>query len=132
VVDSDWQLLLRRISTGACTPFLGAGACDGTLPLGSELATRWAREHGYPLEDASDLARVAQYVGVHQDDAMYPKELVSSELLAASSPDFTVDTEPHAVLAALPLPIYMTTNYDDFMAEALRREGKQPRREICR
>jgi SIR2-like domain len=132
VVDSDWQLLLRRISTGACTPFLGAGACEGTIPLASELATRWALEHGYPLEDAYDLARVAQYVGVHQDDAMYPKELVSSELLAVSPPDFTVDTEPHAVLAALPLPIYMTTNYDDFMAEALRCQGKQPRREICR
>jgi hypothetical protein len=132
VLDSDWQLLMRRIELGACTPFLGAGACFGSLPLGSEIAARWAGEHGYPLEDGSDLARVAQYVGVHQDDAMYPKELVSAELMRASPPDFTAEDEPHAVLADLPLPIYMTTNYDDFMSSALRHRGKEPRRELCR
>jgi hypothetical protein len=132
VLDTDWQLLLRRVSTGACTPFLGAGVCDGTLPLGSELARRWAGEHAYPLEDSYDLARVAQYVGVHQDDAMYPKELVSAELQGIAPPDFGLEDEPHAVLADLPLSIYITTNYDDFMFEALRRRGKEPRREICR
>ena len=35
------------------------------------------------------------------------------------SPDFRAPSEPHAVLADLPLPIYMTTNYDDFMVKAL-------------
>jgi SIR2-like domain len=132
VLESDWQLLLRRISSGACTPFLGAGACAGTLPLGSEIAARWASENDYPLEDSYDLARVAQYIGVHQDDAMYPKELVSGELERISPPDFTLEDEPHAVLAGLPLPIYLTTNYDDFMSAALRSRGKEPRREICR
>jgi hypothetical protein len=123
---------MRRIASGACTPFLGAGACSGTLPLGSDVATRWAGEHGYPLEDRYDLARVAQFVGVHQDDAMYPKELISAELTGVAPPDFSAEDEPHAVLARLPLPIYMTTNYDDFMAAALRHAGKEPRREICR
>ena len=132
MLDSDWHLLLRRISSGACTPFLGAGACFGTLPLGSDIATRWAAEHGYPLEDSSDLARVAQYIGVHQDDAMYPKELISAELDGVGPPDFSDQGEAHSVLAALPLAIYMTTNYDDFMAAALRAAGKEPRREICR
>jgi hypothetical protein len=65
MLDSDWHLLMRRISSGACTPFLGAGACYGTLPVGSDLAKRWAGEHGYPLDDSFDLARVAQYIGVH-------------------------------------------------------------------
>src|SRR3954451_4268100 len=120
MLDSDWQLLMRRIELGACTPFLGAGACHGSLPLGSEIAARWAGEHNYPLEDANDLARVAQYVGVHPDDAMYPKELVSAELMRPKPPDFTIADEPHGVLAGLPLAIYMTTNYDDFMASALR------------
>jgi SIR2-like domain len=132
VLDSDWLLLMRRIASGACTPFLGAGACSGTLPLGSDVAARWAGEHGYPLEDRSDLARVAQFVGVHQDDAMYPKELISAELAGVAPPDFSTQDEPHAVLARLPLSIYMTTNYDDFMTAALRHAGKEPRREICR
>jgi hypothetical protein len=132
VLDSDWHLLMRRIASGACTPFLGAGACHGTLPLGSDVAKQWAAQHGYPLEDDYDLARVAQYVGVHADDAMYPKELISAELATAGPPDFGEANEPHTVLAGLPLPIYMTTNYDDFMAAALKRAGKEPRREICR
>jgi len=132
VVDSDWLLLMRRIAGGACTPFLGAGACHGTLPGGSEVAARWADEHAYPLDDGHDLARVAQYIGVRQDDAMYPKELISAELAGVGPPDFDDEHEPHAVLARLPLSIYMTTNYDDFMAAALRHAGKQPRREICR
>ena len=63
---------------------------------------------------------------------MYPKELICAELATAGPPDFGAEDEPHAVLAELPLPIYITTNYDDFMAAALRRAGKEPRREICR
>lgn len=130
--DSDWQLLMRRIANGACTPFLGAGACYGTLPLGADVAQRWAGEHDYPLEDGYDLARVAQYVGVHADDAMLPKDLITEELQGLGPPDFGDADEPHLVLAGLPLPIYMTTNYDDFMSAALRHVGKEPRREICR
>ena len=78
--DSDWRLLLSRIKNGACRPFLGAGTCVGTLPLGGEIAARWAEEHEYPLDDPHDLARVAQNLGVAQDDAMYPKELICADL----------------------------------------------------
>jgi hypothetical protein len=40
--------------------------------------------------------------------------------------------EPHAILAALPLSVYVTTNFDSFMAAALRWRGKQALRERCR
>ena len=36
------------------------------------------------------------------------------------------------ILAQLPLPIYLTTGYHDFIEVALRRVGKNPRTEICR
>jgi hypothetical protein len=108
------------------------GACAGTLPLASQIAARWASQHGYPLEDPQDLARVAQYVGVAQDDSMFPKDLICSDLDDLGPPDFDAEDEPHAILADLPLPVYMTTNYDDFMFAALRARGKLPRREICR
>jgi hypothetical protein len=36
--DRDWEILLRRIHDGKCTPFLGAGINHGVLPLGSEIA----------------------------------------------------------------------------------------------
>lgn len=130
--EEDWKLLLSRVSRGDCTPFLGAGACAGTLPLGGELAERWATEHRYPLDDVNDLARVSQFLGVRSSDSLYPKELISSELEHLRPPDFARQDEPHAVLAQLPLRVYMTTNYDDYMFAALRRFGKNPIREICR
>ena len=60
--ESDWELLLKRIAEGRCTPFLGAGVCYGTLPLGSEIAAAWAKKEEFPLDDCSDLAKVAQDV----------------------------------------------------------------------
>jgi hypothetical protein len=130
--DDDWELLLGRIAIGKCTPFFGAGACAGTLPLGREIAEQWAEQHDYPLEDRHDLARVAQFVGVHRDDAMIPKEEICRVLGGLGPPDFTRPDEPHAVFAGLPLPVYLTTNYDDFMSAALRTSGKDPKREVCR
>jgi hypothetical protein len=38
---------------------------------------------------------------------------------------------PLRVLAELPLPIYLTTNFATFMEDALRAAGKEPRTEIC-
>jgi hypothetical protein len=104
----------------------------GTLPLGSEIARRWADEHGYPLDDPHDLARVAQFLGVHRDDAMLPKEEICRELEFHGLPDFTQKNEPHAALAKLPLPIFLTTNYESSMVAALRQRGKEPRQEFCR
>lgn len=130
--ESDWNLLKARVADGLCTPFLGAGAVAHVLPLGAEIAQRWAEVHEYPLEDAHDLARVSQYLAVHQDDAMYPKELLGRELGDLPLPDFSMASEPHAVLARLPLPVYITTNYDDAMYAALVDAGKEPVRELCR
>jgi hypothetical protein len=133
MTEKDWATLLARIGRGKCTPFLGAGACADSLLTGTEIARKWAREHDYPLEDADDLARVAQFIGVDRGDAMFPKELIVDEFNEGSRPpDFERDDEPHAVLARLPFRVYMTTNYDDFMISALRRYHKDPRRELCR
>lgn len=130
--DTDWNLMLARIRDGLCTPFLGAGAAAHALPLGAQIAQRWAVAHRYPLDDAHDLARVSQFLAVHQDDAMYPKELLRDELMALPVTDVAAPDDPHAVLAGLPLPLFITTNYDDSMYHALKAAGKDPRREVCR
>jgi hypothetical protein len=65
-------------------------------------------------------------------DAMIPKERICDELTGFSSPDFSRDDEPHSVLASLPLPVFLTTNYDDFMTQALREKLKDPKPEVCR
>jgi hypothetical protein len=130
--DRDWDILLARIRTGRCTPFLGAGACAGSLPLGGEIAEKWANEHEYPLEDRGDLSRVAQFVGIANGDPMWPKDKIRDELHGHAAPDFSRHDEPHGVLAELPLPVYLTTNYDDFMTQALAERQRSPLREFCR
>jgi SIR2-like domain len=132
LTEDDWELLLGRIKAGSCTPFLGAGVSAGTLPLGSDVARKWASAYGYPLDDSHDLARVAQFLAVRMTDAMFPKEGICEELLSVAQPDFTRKDEPHGMLAELPLPVFMTTNYDDFMVTALELARKDPKREICR
>ncbi|HSS79541.1 MAG TPA: SIR2 family protein [Thermoanaerobaculia bacterium] len=129
--DLDWDVLLRRINRQQCTPFLGAGAAFGALPLGAELSREWARQFDYPLEDCTDLARVAQYLAVTHD-AVMPKELIAECFRGVTPPDFHQPDEPHGVLADLPLPIYLTTNYDPFMTLALRDRHRDPRQELCR
>ncbi len=130
LTDADWDVLLQRIKDKECTPFIGAGACAATLPLASDLATEWAKDYHYPLEDKSNLARVAQFLAVQQD-AMFPKQLLRRKLQDVEPPDFRAPDDPHGALADLGLPVYITTNYDGLMTGALLNREKDPRRELC-
>jgi hypothetical protein len=129
--DAAWRTLIGRIRQGRCTPFVGAGASHGTLPLGGDIARSWADQFDYPLPQDRDLARVAQYLAV-VNDAMWPKEQIVQQFNGVGPPDFSDPTEPHSILAELDLPVYLTTNYDDFMIQALTAVGKRPHREVCR
>lgn len=130
MTPGDWERLLRRIKSGRCTPFLGAGVGVGALPLGAAIAREWAQRYDYPLKDSDDLARVAQYVAV-VEDPMWPKEEIRG-FFEGKRTALAREDEPHRQLAELPLPIYLTTNYDDYMAQALREAGKEPEEEFCR
>lgn len=98
------------------------------IPLGSQIARQLASypNVNYPMQDSGDLIKVSQYIALTVD-ASRPKELVSEIVKRAGYPDFQKPDEPHMLLAGLPLPLYMTTNYDDFMFQALKKiEGKDP------
>lgn len=126
--EGDWDSLVSRIKKGECTPFLGAGISAGVIPTGSEIAAQWAQDKRflYPLPEKSDLIKVAQYIALTIDPS-YPKELLQDIIQKSGSPDFDDPAEPHTVLAGLPLPLYITTNYDDFMYQALsRQKDKKP------
>src|SRR6201998_2837326 len=100
--EKDWDIVLRRIKDGNCTPFIGTGACIGAIPSEPEVALEWAKEHNYPLEDPGDLVRVAQFLAVTQD-SMSPKEKMVERLKKSPLPDFKAPDEPHGVLADIPL-----------------------------
>jgi hypothetical protein len=126
--EGDWASLISRIKVGQCTPFLGAGISSEKIPLGSQIADELASNplYDYPLADKKDLIKVAQYIAL-TIDASTPKELVAGIIARSSYPDFARPGEPHVSLAVLPLPLYITTNYDDFMYQALARTpGRSP------
>ncbi len=122
--EAQWDSLLSNVLEGDCVPFLGAGIAKPCLPTGAELARELASEAGYPFDDKSNLARVAQYIASgHRDPLPVKRQVIKSlgerERLAIDrlgDPD-----EPHSILAALRLSVYVTTNYDALMYEALRR-----------
>lgn len=137
--DATWNRLMGRIRKGKCTPFLGSGINHGILPTGSELARELAKLFQYPLEDSSNLLSVTQFLAV-TEDPMFPKEETLDLLIerleqweaTVTLPDFfQAQDEPLGILAALPFPIYITTNYDDLIIRALEAHGKNPRRELC-
>jgi hypothetical protein len=122
-----------------CTPFIGAGSSAGWLPLATEIADTWAQRYGYPLNDPGNLARVAQFLAIVNADELSPKSILSEDLKEElrhkkipnfSLPQFT--NTAYALLAHLNLPIYITTNYDHFMEDALKQHGKEPVSEFCR
>lgn len=131
LTDTDWDVLLRRIDKGRCTPFLGAGASYGVLPLGGDIARQWADKYDYPMEDRSNLIAVSQFLALKYSDSIFPKDLIVDMIEKSGEPDFNDPTEPHRVLANLNLPVYVTTNYDDFMFKALDRRRRDPNRILC-
>lgn len=135
MTDEDWKVLLIKIRDGKCTPFLGAGVNYNILPLGGTVAREWADAEQFPLKSQEDLASVAQFIAVKYEDSMMPKHKILERLRQETRPDFSQPDERLdclRALAELPLPVYLTTNYDDLMVEALRHQKKDPRREICR
>ncbi len=128
--DFPWDRLLTRIENEKLTPFLGAGISRPPLPNSDELAARLADYCGYPFR-SGDLMEVAQYAATI-DDGGAPKEFVQALFNKVADPDFRDPRQPHGLLASLPIPVYLTTNYDTYMEKALKTKGRPPRSEICR
>jgi hypothetical protein len=155
----QWPSLLSSIKEGNCTPILGPSLLDNVFGARRETARRWAEAYHFPLapQDREDLPQVAQFLTV-KHDPMFPlgvlHEQIRKELLRRyhGEPPPTLanaavneiaaavgkqqreanPAEPHRVLAGLPLPIYITTNPDNLLADALREAGKEPQVELFR
>ncbi len=130
----SWDRLLSNIAAGNCTPFLGAAVNAGRLPLASELARGWAASHDYPFEDIDNLQRVAQFLAGKIGATGVKRMMLDALTLPPGDGNDAEENgadQPLGILASLPFPIYMTTNYDSLMADALMRAGKRVRRDHC-
>ncbi len=130
LTERDWKRLLTRIREGKCTPFIGPAVSQQYLQLLQTITAQWRNEFGYPL-DRDNLASVAQYLSFAEYPG-FPKEEIQERFAEIETADFLAANQPHAILAALPFPIYVTSNYDNLLIDALKRNNKVPRRELLR
>lgn len=136
MTEQDWDTLIEQIDAGECTPFLGAGASMPFVEVGADIARRWASESNFPLDDSSNLGRVAQYMGLNfggdLTDPGKPKRKMVSYLATRGQPQYGSPNDLFTTLAELKLPVYITTNYDSFLTTALQHAQLTPQREFCR
>lgn len=155
----QWPALLRTIERKRCTPILGPSIGETLLGSRREIARRWAETYTFPLEphQQEDLPQVAQFLAVHQGLFFLQDELEAhlrrevwqqfgerldttlkhvtlEKLLTAIGKLLQQQSEPtiYQVLAQLELPLYITTNPDNLLFDALTAQGKQPIYEFCR
>jgi SIR2-like domain len=130
-----WPTLIQNIRDGACVPFIGSAACASRLPMSEELAAELLKRSTvpgpYPFKSDS-LAKVAQYVAALSGDAVATKRIVENVIHERSVAPGDPIPRIHRMLARLRLPIYITTNYDLLLEEALRFVRVDPVTEICR
>ena len=108
--EEDWEELLFKIKDKECIPFIGAGASASWLPLGKDIATTWTKEYGYPLGDSHQLARIAQFLAIKEDNDMYLKNILNRLIKEKRHPHFLLGEHrntPYDVLADLNLPIHI-------------------------
>jgi hypothetical protein len=155
-----WPALMKRITKGQCTPIIGPGLIEPLLGSQREIARRWAERYHYPLapHERESLPQVAQYLAINQDSSFpldeleeYLKQEICTQFCDDLPPELQtknssltkiVDaigskrwannpSDPHRVLAQLPLPIYITTNVDNLLVSALKEAGRDPQVMIC-
>jgi SIR2-like domain len=86
-------------------------------------------------DEAKKLERVAQFLSIDDDgfaNPMFVKKEFANLFEALPHPRFDeIRNEPHRVLAKLPFPVYLTSNFDDWMEQALKHENKEPCIAVC-
>jgi hypothetical protein len=130
MTSEDWDELIEEIRAGNCTPFLGAGA-SAPLPSGSQLADALAKEFGLLGNTEGNLPRTAQYISLLPKGGFDRMRRFVRAECSRGRPDFKIKSQLHRALAELPLPIYITTNYDDFMTQALIEAKRPPVVQLC-
>jgi hypothetical protein len=142
----QWPAVLTSIREGHCTPIVGPGVLESLWGSTRDIARRWAETYRFPLapHDRDDLPQVSQFLAVNQYPQFPHAELedqLRQAILSRHGADLPPDAdalglddlvaavgavrrerdraEPHRLLARLPLPLYLTTNPDRLLEDAL-------------
>jgi len=156
----QWPVILSALENDKCTPILGQDIYEPMMGSWRQLAAALSSKYDFPLASfySDVLPQVAQYISSKFDPDTLSTNL-EGQIRAALQRNFIADLpdplrgpkanvlqlftavgakfrerekyEQHKILANLPIRIYINTNYDDLMFDALREAKKDPRRVIC-
>jgi hypothetical protein len=155
-----WQSLLTGIETKKVTPIIGPGVFEPLLGSMRDIAERWAEAFKYPMApyERDSVAKVAQFLSADQDIMFTYAQLVNylrndiqkrykdnlDDALRAPRASLvdlikTIgaqrrsqnDEDAHKILAKLPFRIFITTNLNNLLTEALIEEKKEPKVICC-
>jgi hypothetical protein len=124
--DVQLDMIVRRFHDGLCVPFLGAAANIRSpvrkyrgLPVGRDLVKELRRTLEHPPGWSADLARATLEYEVRTDR----EDLLSflEERLAHGHLEPSLALK---VLARLPFPLIITTNFDTLLERALEQRGR--------
>lgn len=153
ISDKQWKSVLNDIREKKCIAFIGPGIYkvptkDGKPLIPLRIVDQLKEKYPYPLgdlyefariyalEDSYQLARLAQFLAIEhaEGDEIDPKTLLSEMIKEIDISKLSSENKsPYDVLAEIDLPIYLTTNYDHFLEEALfRNKRKQPESDFFR
>lgn len=154
-----WPAVIDNIDRKKCTPILGPGLSEHILGSRQEMAHLWAESYEFPMSphEQDDFPRIAQYLSVAQQPQFPVNKFLDSlaESIRSRIPKDQRESlaklplhkliekvgrqvrsylpaDPYEVLALLDLPIYITTDPTDLLADALREAGRNPVSEYCR
>ncbi|MBO9318740.1 MAG: CHAT domain-containing protein [Chloroflexus sp.] len=143
---------------GLCTPIIGPELAETRLGTSRMIARMWAERYHYPMEsyESEELAYVAQFLSIKHDYHFPRRSLIEvlRQLLIEEYRETFPDLErldlqqmystigryersrdpydPYRVLAAQPLPIYVSANASNMLSDSLIEAGKHPVVELCR
>ncbi len=156
----QWPIIFTALENEKCTPILGQEIYEPMMGSWRQMAAALSAKYDFPLASFySDLLpRVAQYISSKFDPDTLSNNL-EGQIRATLQRNFMADLpdplktpranllqlftaagakfrerekyEQHKVLASLPIRIYINTNYDDLMFDALKQAKKDPQRIIC-
>lgn len=122
--DNALDVLAAAIHEGTCVPVIGL-ACEMKPYVGlrAALVRHLPNPELHDDDDASTMwARIAEYHG-----AKFATTLLAQHSAAMDNGK----SDCYTRLAALPLPLYLTTTFDEVLADHLRQAGRYPMSMVC-
>jgi hypothetical protein len=146
-----WKSICSSVHAGRFIPILGPELGEDLFGGSEELAGNLADKHAFPLaeHERTDLAKVAQFISVHQKRS-YACEAVQNQFLNQISHRLDGESQcgsqktlaallesavghcrsnpndPYRVLSELPAAIYLNASYEPMLLRILKAQGKNP------